>query len=302
MNVGASAIVNVTHISSGRNHNVAVSSDGHVFTWGLGADHLGHAAGEGAGKGSHHVPLSNPQVVEALLPENGGGKMVFVSASQNRTCALSDVGDLYCWGSTYDKARPSSSLAHGEGVPNLLVQGVLGVGPDGGSCYQPVPKRVNGVKRAVRVSAGEDHTLVLSSLTMPSLPLGEVLTSGEELPPPEKLDVPSESFLTECLETFDLEVIRPPRKGSRRKSSGSLGDLPVAVEEATHHPSERGPSASASTSSSSHSAVKVPSLLDLCQREVAKTVTLRNATQLLLFAEMYSASLLAGFVTEFMEK
>ena len=94
--------VNIIQISAGKHHNAAVASTGAVYTWGLGSDHLGHG-NDPMSNSKHHVSLSNPQIVEALLPESGGGKIVSISATMNRTCAVSDTGDLYCWGSTFDK-------------------------------------------------------------------------------------------------------------------------------------------------------------------------------------------------------
>ena len=47
---------------------------------------------------------------------------------------------------------------------------------------------------------------------------------------------------------------------------------------------------------------RVPSLLDLCQREVAKSVSIRNAIPTLLFAEMYNVPLLAEYTLKFMEE
>lgn len=85
----------ITQIAAGRYHFAAISSSGLVYTWGAGSDQLGHGLDESQ--------LSYPQVVEALLPEKGGGRVVFISASENRTCVVTDVGDLYTWGSTEDK-------------------------------------------------------------------------------------------------------------------------------------------------------------------------------------------------------
>lgn len=150
------SIINISGIATGKIHNVALSQEGIVYTWGLGADQLGHGCSSGE-ENSHH--LSQPQVVEALLPENGGGRIVSISASSNRTCAVSDVGDLFSWGSAYER-------------------GVLG--PNSGS-YQPIPQKIGGVKRAVGVSAGEDHTLVLVSCHLPPLPLNDTLYPKKEV-------------------------------------------------------------------------------------------------------------------------
>lgn len=67
---------------------------------GLGSDQLGH--------GSLENRLSVPQLLETLLPENGGGRIVVVSAANDRTCVVSDVGDLYTWGATAEKGKHSS--------------------------------------------------------------------------------------------------------------------------------------------------------------------------------------------------
>jgi hypothetical protein len=58
--------VDITHICAGNNYSVGLSSHGHVYTWGLGSDQLGH----GSNSVSSHV--SSPRILESLLPENGG--------------------------------------------------------------------------------------------------------------------------------------------------------------------------------------------------------------------------------------
>ena len=87
-------------MAAGKFHNVALSAAGHVYTWGVGSDQLGHGP---LGK----TCLSTPTLVEAMLPERGGGRAVFVSASSNRTCVTSDKGDLYTWGATDDSVSAS---------------------------------------------------------------------------------------------------------------------------------------------------------------------------------------------------
>ena len=68
-----------------------------------------------------------------------------------------------------------------------FLQGVLGVGPDGSSCYQPVPERVSGIKQACKVSAGEDHTLVLAAVARPPLPLQDTLMSHQSITTPDTI-------------------------------------------------------------------------------------------------------------------
>ena len=54
--------------------------------------------------------------------------------------------------------------------------GVLGLGS---GSYQPIPKLVGGVKRAVSVAAGGDYTLVLTSASVPDLPFQNLIISNE---------------------------------------------------------------------------------------------------------------------------
>jgi len=91
----------IVGISAGLAHNCALTSAGHLYTWGLGADQLGH------GPDKNH--LSSPQLVESLLPENGGGRVTSVCASGTHTCVVTDTGDTYSWGSSIDMG----CLGHG---------------------------------------------------------------------------------------------------------------------------------------------------------------------------------------------
>ena len=110
--------VQVTQIACGKYHNVALSSLGQVYTWGFTADPLGHSSSAEASTSTGETASFAPQLVEALLPENGGDKMTFVNVSSSRTCVVSENGDLYCWG--YNDST-----------------GVLG---HGAAKYQPIPK------------------------------------------------------------------------------------------------------------------------------------------------------------------
>lgn len=94
------SLVQVVQIAAGRFHNVALSSVGLIYTWGLVADHLGlgdHIPSQLAVKAVEST-TSTPQLVEALLPENGGCRVTVICVSSNRTCAVSENGDLYTWG------------------------------------------------------------------------------------------------------------------------------------------------------------------------------------------------------------
>ena len=58
----------------------------------------------------------------------------------------------------------------------LLPTGVLGLGS---GSYQPIPKLVGGVKRAVSVAAGGDYTLVLTSATVPDMPFSDKVLQND---------------------------------------------------------------------------------------------------------------------------
>jgi alpha-tubulin suppressor-like RCC1 family protein len=150
--------VNPIDIACARYHNVAVSADGLVYTWGLHAEALGVKTKKFST--SQSSMFASPQVVKGMLPENGGGLAVAVSASDNHTVVLTDTGSLYTWGATNDKN----------------VMGHAGVR------WQPDPKRVPGVSRAVAVAAAKEHTVFLMGASFPPLPvLPELMNSLEEL-------------------------------------------------------------------------------------------------------------------------
>jgi alpha-tubulin suppressor-like RCC1 family protein len=92
--------IEIVQLAAGRYHNVALTSSGLVYTWGVGgsgADHLGHAVKDLTENSKQ--TFTTPQVVDVLLPENGGCRAVYVNVSSNRTCIISKYGDLYTWGS-----------------------------------------------------------------------------------------------------------------------------------------------------------------------------------------------------------
>ena len=232
-----SSKVFISQVSCGEHHNVAISSTGGVYTWGMGGDQLGHGPEENIFVGN------SPKLIESLLPENGGGRAVYVAATSNRTCVVSDAGDLYVWGSTDE-------------------QGILSPGYEK---YQPIPKRVIGIKRAVSVAVGEDHTLVLTAASVPTLPYEDLID--------ESLYVNNHHIeLTESLDpdnSFSFEV-----------DDNKVDDNMIDVSNDVFYK-------------------YVPSLQSLCEREVAKGVDTRNVISLLSYAEDACCSELATFCSEF---
>jgi alpha-tubulin suppressor-like RCC1 family protein len=158
----SSRAINPVAISSARYHNIAITSEGEVYSWGLHADSLGmsprgarqqlsslaDADTSGAFALTDTASLTAPQLVTGMLPENGGGKVVAAAASENHTAVVTESGHLWTWGDTYKQ----NVLGH-EGVR-----------------WQPEPKRVPGVHRAVSVSAAKEHTVLLIGVIFPPLP------------------------------------------------------------------------------------------------------------------------------------
>jgi alpha-tubulin suppressor-like RCC1 family protein len=158
-------VVNPVAIACAKYHNAAITSDGHVYTWGLHTDSLGRTNGKGTKKqlqqrnSSSDRSTSSPQLVTGMLPENGGGVAVAVAASATHTAVVTDCGALYTWGATHGK----NVLGH-EGVS-----------------WQPSPKRVAGVHRAINVAVAKEHTVLMIGTSFPQIPKTTGLSSLELL-------------------------------------------------------------------------------------------------------------------------
>lgn len=242
--------LSIVQIASGKYHHVALSSEGRVYTWGFGSDQLGHGPAE--------THVTYPQLVEKLLLENGGGKIVSICASSHTNCCISDCGDLYSWGSTPD-------------------QGVLG---HGNVNFQPVPKRVIGVKRAVSVACGANHTLVLLSATMPLLPLSAqppALLKRDATP--VSLSGLSSSDSDSDSDDDDTHLSEPDPQFEEHAESEPATSLAVGLPEL----------------------YSAPTLKQLCERSLAQSVNIKNAISLLAHAEILDANLLAAFCVQFIE-
>lgn len=152
--------VNPIGISAARHHNVAITSNGMCYTWGLHSEPLGTTSGGNHDSGWESndrkmtssigsMVIASPQLVTGMLPENGGGRAVAVSASENHTAVLTDAGHLYTWGAN----EKNDVLGH-EGVK-----------------WQPVPRRVPSIHRAVGLAAAKEHTVLLIGTSFPALPV-----------------------------------------------------------------------------------------------------------------------------------
>ena len=101
-------------------HMVALSEEGHVFTWGAGDDgQLGHGDGE------------DQLVPRQVEPERfGGERVVFVAAGGDHTVAVTAGGRLYTWGDGHQGQLGHGSHTKGRDhyrqTPTLVWAGAFG--------------------------------------------------------------------------------------------------------------------------------------------------------------------------------
>ncbi|RLN65423.1 hypothetical protein BBJ28_00019050, partial [Nothophytophthora sp. Chile5] len=149
--------VDIVQISCAQNHSIALSSSGAVFTWGHNAPALSHQP-SGSSRDRHPAAATNSTSPSPSAPQKVDlvtyGPVANVCASQDHCAVVTQQGDLVTWGCGQ--------------------QGVLGHGRD--NTWQPSPKRVAGVKKAVAVAAGHQHTAVLVAPVHPEF----ATDSGED--------------------------------------------------------------------------------------------------------------------------
>lgn len=154
-------LINPVAIACAKYHNAAVTMDGCVYTWGTSSESLGreNAKTPESARSTTHRATTSPQLVTGMLPENGGGFAVAVSASEQHTAVVTNTGALFTWG----VAQGKNVMGH-EGVR-----------------WQPSPKRVPGIHRAVGVAVAKEHTVVLIGTTFPAIRHPNGLSTLEHL-------------------------------------------------------------------------------------------------------------------------
>jgi len=156
-------IVNIIDVDCAKYHNAAVTSTGEVYTWGLHSGPLGVTSTTATATTSSHssnsttTMITSPRLVTfpSLLKNNNSKttnksspplKITSVSTSENITAVLTSNGSLYTWGATYG----NDVLGHG------------------GIRFQPLPKQVGSVVRAVSIACAKEHSVLLVACVYPT--------------------------------------------------------------------------------------------------------------------------------------
>ncbi|CAM9159061.1 unnamed protein product [Choristocarpus tenellus] len=264
------ARVNIIDVSAAKYHNVALSSAGQVFTWGFGTDNLGLDPPEAR-------TARGPQLVAAMLPENSGGNAVFVSASDRHTCVVTDTGDLFTWGSA-------------DGGGNTLGHG--------GERWQPVAKRVSGLKKVAQVAAAPEHTVVLLVASCPPLPhLASSKHVFESKQVEDEEDMEHEPEEDDRADGFDSQL-SSLESGLFLDVNGDSNDDSMSLLLNVEDPIV---GETCVLDSCPHSS-EVLTLKQLCEVVLAREVDLRNAPSILAYADVLDAPALASFCAEFVRQ
>ncbi|HVQ17819.1 MAG TPA: hypothetical protein VMT27_02135 [Actinomycetes bacterium] len=123
--IQVSGLSDIVDLAGGRNHAVALKSDGTVWTWGLNDE---GQLGDGT-QTSH----SDPRQVAGLTD------VVDVGAGADHSLAVTAAGSVYAWG--------------------WGARGQLGLGDESNRL---IPTQVPGIDNAASIDAGRDHSLVIT--------------------------------------------------------------------------------------------------------------------------------------------
>ena len=114
----------ITEIAAGENHNVALDSDGNVWTWGRNTNYqIGHSGG------NQYTPYKI----------NGLPKIMRITAGNNNTMVITENNELYAWG--------------------LNAYGDLGLGT---YTNKVLPTKVEGMADIIDIAGGKSHFIALN--------------------------------------------------------------------------------------------------------------------------------------------
>jgi alpha-tubulin suppressor-like RCC1 family protein len=118
-------LTNIDHIAGGRDHSLAIRSDGTVWAWGY---NQGGELGDGT-KSNRNQPVQTRTITDAID----------IAAGANHSLAIRSDHTLWAWGRNN--------------------YGQLGLGTSTGSYASPV--RVSSLSNVAEVGAGRQHTIVV---------------------------------------------------------------------------------------------------------------------------------------------
>ena len=278
--------VNIAQVSAGRFHHVALTTAGHVYTWGARVDIVGHEAGSWYGAGSlerqqRTRQLSIPQLVTGLLLENGGGQIVNISATSNRTYAVSSVGDLYTWNaSEYTLQGPDNLVVNASAVEVL---------------------RVTAVKKIEAIAAAEDHTIALARFTSPPLP-GQQWILRHADGSKSSNNINADTIDGSDSDESDSRADGDAWDDNDSTSSASHSSVHESIEYADSSDCDSSNGKNASMMPGSTDFLKKPLSLKLfCERTLANQVSIYNVIAMCAVADQLDAPALRAYCSEFLQ-
>jgi alpha-tubulin suppressor-like RCC1 family protein len=129
-------------ISSGETHNVLLSSDGQVYSWGVGA--LGEL-----GLGPKRTQVDTPELVRLPVQLNS------VACGKGYSCGIDTLGNLYSWGQNFSHQLGLYTKPLSQMPPGCLVEDVV-------MTPRIVPFSVKN--SVIKVACGTDFTFAITKV------------------------------------------------------------------------------------------------------------------------------------------
>jgi hypothetical protein len=143
---------------------------------------------------------------------------------------------------------------------------------------------VPGIRRAVAVTAGPDHTIVLTAAALPPLPLADHPMFEHRCRETGRL---LEESVEHAVHTAkEVTSAEADDEGTQRDGTPEVAAEDKAADDDSTAADESG----------------VPSLFALCQRQLAKTVTAKTAVCALMCAEQVSATELERYCVSYLQR
>ncbi len=139
----------VVDVAAGLNHSCAILSDGSVWCWG--GDDSGELGVPSASLASVAGCAGPCDPTANQIPFPAGVQITQLSTDEH-SCAVDKVGDIYCWG-----RNQFGELGHASGA-----SGDVPCAPSGITC-NPMPQKVAGIADVTKVAVGQVETCALTT-------------------------------------------------------------------------------------------------------------------------------------------